>query len=1168
MSYGLSVMGMNGFTGSVPFTALETPEGLTLSLPAVSADSAAAIRVRVAQNAAPGSYTTRITGGIAPGGEDKTFEIITIVGEQAPAPRLCSVYPNAGIPGTAARVYGYGLGAQGRLYLNDQPLEVSHWEDGEAVFTVPDTGKSGQVYALTASGESNRLPFGVRERGFSLRPAASLLEMSAGETKRLEIALSGYADTVYLQAEAEPGAPLNAALETSEAAPNRIIGVRISAAGAAADGAWKLRVWGKSRGYEAATEITVRIGGAFAIETAALPEGETGVSYYAALSSVNGAGQAEYRLVSDRTPPGLSMDRQGVISGIPGQPGSWLLRVEARDSGGRSASRELALVIREDAWAQADKDGGMSRAASAELPANAETAWRYDGKSPVRAIIAAEEQIIVLTDEGIAALHSARGALNWTCKGAYQKAAYAGGKLYALTSAGILEARDMAIGSLLSARDGIRSFSANGAIILAESAEAFLVLDAARGTLMERREQRREAGSVLWQNGVPYWIGETGFAPLSGKGISWDAGEAIWAAAADSKGFALLTETALILLDREGRELGRAERRSQRTAALALAEDAALIADHGMVCEYRREDLSLRWVKQSGEHQALALGKDKAVIAGPPGLRVLNRHTGAEIWQDEKSYTALALYRARIYAADRQGRVYAYSGPANDGGPQTRIHLSPAAPDGMNGWYITPPLVQIQSGDRESAVAELKGWYNGRELADPAEPFVLEDGEHSVLAYGVDTHGLRGAAAQTVLKVDAAPPESEYQLSAEPRNGWFTGAITLSLEAWDDESGLSRIWTSMGTYTEPVWFGGQGTHPFSWYALDRAGNRENLRKTEIRIDAEAPLTEAQAAYDRGMTELSLRGIDALSGVDVIEYSIDGGPVERYTEPLVFMREGKYRVRFRAIDLAGNTGAWVDRDVWVTPPEEEALIRSASINGKERQVMSPVRNGAAFARSRDESAALFNLPSYALGGAYLLWEAEDLRADESARIRFQVNKDAAVYLFLPPGMDADPKWSFIEGNVRINRRYYPEGAAIYMRRFDAGAWVELQELPAGTPPPVTAVQERGAVFGDIQLRAAAGSPDGVSVMPGEYERGSVLILEALVSPWRYSRRLPLRKRWFVNAGEGWTPLEGNQYALPEEPDRAYLTIRLELYTPDGQVEHRVEKTVGIKGENRE
>ncbi|MDR2482645.1 MAG: Ig-like domain repeat protein [Treponema sp.] len=1161
VSYGLSVMGINGFTGSVPFTALETPAGFTVSLPAVSAGSAAAIRVRAAGDAAPGTYTTRITGGIAAGGEGKTFEIITIVGEQAPAPRLSSVYPSAGIAGTVARVYGYGLGAQGRLYLNDQPLEVSHWEDGEAVFTVPDTGKSGSLYALTAFGESNRLPFGVRERGFSLRPAESLLEMSAGETKRLEIALSGYADTVYLQAEAEPGAPLNAALETSEAAPNRIIGIRISAAGAAADGTWKLRVWGKSRGYESAAEITVRIGGAFALETAELPEGETGVSYYAALSSVNGAGQAEYRLISGGTPPGLSMDLQGVISGIPRQPGSRLLRFEARDSGGRSASRELPLVIREDAWAQADKDGGMSRAVSAELPANAETAWRYDGKSPVRAIIAAEEQVIMLTDEGITALHRTRGALNWTCKGGYQKAAYAGGKLYALTSAGVLEARDMTIGSRLSARGGIQSFSTNGTIILAESADAILALDAAGGTLMARYELQREGGRVLWQNGVPYWIGETGFAPLFGKGAAWDAGEAICAAAADSRGYALLTETALILLDREGRELGRAERRSQRTAGLALAKDAALVADHGMVCEYRREDLSLRWVKQSGEHRALALGKEKAVIAGPPGLRVLNRSTGADIWQDEKSYTALALHRGRIYAADRQGRVYAYSGSANDEGPQTRIHLNPAAPDGMNGWYITPPLVQIQSGDRESAVAELKAWYNGRELADPAESFVLEDGGHSVLAYGVDTHGLRGAAAQAVLKVDAAPPESEYQLSAEPRNGWFTGAVTLSLEAWDEESGLSRIWTSMGTYTEPVWFGGQGVHPFSWYALDRAGNRETRRNIEIRIDAEAPLTEAQAAYDRGMTELSLMGIDALSGVDLIEYSIDGGPAERYTEPLVFMREGKYRVRFRAIDRAGNAGAWADREVWVTPPEEEALIRSASINGKERQVMSPARNGAAFARSRDESAALFNLPSYALGGAYLLWEAEDLRADESARIRFQVNKDAAVYLFLPPGLDADPKWSFVEGNVRINRRYYPEGAAIYMRRFDAGAWVELPSLPAGMPPPLTAVQERGAVFGDIQLREA-GSPD--SVMPGEYERGSVLILEAQVSPWPYRRRLPLRKRWLVNTGDGWIPLDGNQYALPEEPDRSYLTIRLELYTPDGQVEHRAEKTVGIKG----
>jgi hypothetical protein len=231
----------------------------------------------------------------------------------------------------------------------------------------------------------------------------------------------------------------------------------------------------------------------------------------------------------------------------------------------------------------------------------------------------------------------------------------------------------------------------------------------------------------------------------------------------------------------------------------------------------------------------------------------------------------------------------------------------------------------------------------------------------------------------------------------------------------------------------------------------------------------------------------------------------------------------------------------------------------------------------FDRTRKE--AMINLPSYTLGSEYILWKEDDIEAGEEAKIRFRVTKDVTVYLFLPRNAGVPAGWHFVEGNVGINRSYYPGGTGVYMRRFYGGDWVELAGTPPGTLPPLILVQERGSIFGEIVIhREEQQEQDGGKKI--------VLNLEAVITPWQYSRRLPLRKRWFVNTGDGWVPLEKNRYELFPESGAApgegspenseglpenlpetspaytapagYLRFRLEIYTPDGSIEYRTEK----------
>jgi hypothetical protein len=565
----------------------------------------------------------------------------------------------------------------------------------------------------------------------------------------------------------------------------------------------------------------------------------------------------------------------------------------------------------------------------------------------------------------------------------------------------------------------------------------------------------------------------------------------------------------------------------------------------------------------------LANGLEKTLVAGPEGLAVLNRYDGNVIWRDEKPYAGFALYHGRIVASDASGAITAFNGAPNVSGPVTELRIDPPSP-GESLWHTRQPRVAITSADRETYVARTLMRIDNGPWTDAPSSFTPGEGEHYLAVYGVDSRGLAGAEARLQFRVDTGLPESDIEVYPEESDsGWHKGPVTLAIEAWDDVSGIDWIWTSSSAYTGPMILSDQGTHRFSWQALDRAGNREALREIEIRIDSEPPLAEVSVVHDGGLAELALTASDPLSGLAFIEYRIDEGAAERYGEPLVFAEPGTYRIGYRAFDQAGNGGDWQHCDVFIPPDNAEAeLIDTPLVNGMLRKVMSRARNGMPLVdpgRGEDgefspgDPGAMANLPSYAIGAEYIRWDLDDASLDESASIRFRVKRNAVIYLFLPRAVPAPRGWSLVEDRAGINRLYYPGGAAIYMRRYGAGAVAELPGTPAGSALPLIMAQERGGLSADILIRRE--------------NEGEALILDALVQPRQHSRRLPLQRRWFVNAGDGWEALEGNRYeadALLEDPPddesiAAPLRFRLELRTPDGEVERRVEKVYGEESE---
>src|SRR2546430_13424898 len=108
-----------------------------------------------------------------------------------------------------------------------------------------------------------------------------------------------------------------------------------------------------------------------------------------------------------------------------------------------------------------------------------------------------------------------------------------------------------------------------------------------------------------------------------------------------------------------------------------------------------------------------------------------------------------------------------------------------------------------------------------------------------------------------------------------------------------------------------------GSHMVHYRATDVAGNTSPEQMVSFNVvagpDTTPPTASASVSGDRdpsgnylGSATVTITATDTESGVDRIEYSLDGGAFTRYTGPVVVNAVGSHMVHSRATDVAGNT----------------------------------------------------------------------------------------------------------------------------------------------------------------------------------------------------------------------------------------------------------------------
>lgn len=166
--------------------------------------------------------------------------------------------------------------------------------------------------------------------------------------------------------------------------------------------------------------------------------------------------------------------------------------------------------------------------------------------------------------------------------------------------------------------------------------------------------------------------------------------------------------------------------------------------------------------------------------------------------------------------------------------PETTAVVSPAEPDGLNGWYNSPVHVSLNTSGESEAISTEYSLDEGSTWLPYQDSLTFsQDGRYSILYRSVDQSGNVEIAKTLEFNLDASAPTISV---TDPVDRDYTGAESLNL-SWtvvDKMSGDDRLQVTarlndqqieqgevVPLYTLPL-----GAHTFTVTAIDDAGNEQ------------------------------------------------------------------------------------------------------------------------------------------------------------------------------------------------------------------------------------------------------------------------------------------------------------------------------------------------------
>jgi hypothetical protein len=399
----------------------------------------------------------------------------------------------------------------------------------------------------------------------------------------------------------------------------------------------------------------------------------------------------------------------------------------------------------------------------------------------------------------------------------------------------------------------------------------------------------------------------------------------------------------------------------------------------------------------------------------------------------------------------------------------TTIHLdttapvagfSLPAPDGQNGWYVSPVTVTPNGSDATSGIAsQVVSLDNATWLPSLT---VSTSGTQTIYERIVDIAG-NTTTSSTTIKVDTTPPAAGFLLPApDGQNGWYVSPVTVAPNGSDATSGIGNQAVSLdnANWSPFLAISTSGTYPVYERITDLAGNTTtstmnvSVDTTPPSVTVTIPAPDAQNGWYTSQTLFSISESDIGSGVASTEYSVDGGTWQS-TAPT--LSDGKHSVLVRVTDLAGNittTKATVNVDTvspnsaFITPAEGTTTIVHGSITMA--GATADATSGPAEAKiSLDGGTTWLPLPLGTTGSWSYTWDTAHfsngahtilVRATDIAGNQEHTAQITIIVTNEPPSVRITPLWTvFGTADVSISAGSSPVSGATITVSDPDGRW---------------------------------------------------------------------------------------------------------------------------------
>ncbi|MFD5630725.1 OmpL47-type beta-barrel domain-containing protein [Streptomyces sp. NPDC127072] len=295
----------------------------------------------------------------------------------------------------------------------------------------------------------------------------------------------------------------------------------------------------------------------------------------------------------------------------------------------------------------------------------------------------------------------------------------------------------------------------------------------------------------------------------------------------------------------------------------------------------------------------------------------------------------------------------------------------------------------------------------------------------------------------------------------------FNNDVQLNILAnpFDDQGGrhTAEVTLTPGRYFYHCTIPGHGSMQGILVVTEGSGEDTTAPETSAAVTGSQ---NSQGAYV-GSATVTVSASDAESGVERIEYAIgDAGAWQPYTTPVVVDQVGDHKVRYRAVDKAGNTAAEKNTAFTVVaPPTDDTTPpeTSATVSG-ERNADGDYLDMATVTVSASDTGSGVNTIEYAVGsGAWQAYTAPVMvHAVGTHQVRYRATDKAGnaaaekaveFTVVTPPASDTTPPVTgvTVDGTRNSDGAYVKNAKVTVSATDEGGSGVEAIDYSLDAGP---------------------------------------------------------------------------------------------------------------------